>query len=236
MMPFGKAFAEEAHEDELLDYIYLKIKEIQEVNPSNGVDANGNDIPLTTEQLNRLRINKMGTLYSLFIISGFIPDQILSNMVQHQILEGGRYYETTLNILMMRVIFLRDLMLDSDLLEKPLINAGMMTEAIKNLTKIEYVLELPFSSQVRLQVVDGVNHLVEVKDSLTADGSLAATRAEWKKAYNNALDGAQAFQKQSLTGDAQKDETLYRREMAAQSQALSTMKKYADKWSASNLQ
>jgi hypothetical protein len=232
MMPFGKAFAEEAHEDELLDYIYLKVKEIEEVNPSNGVDAQGNDIPLTPDQLSKLRVSKNGTLYSLFIISGFIPDQMLSDIVQHQILGGGRYQQTALNILMMRVIFLRDLMLDSDLLEKPLNNSGMMNKAIEYLAKIEYVLELPFVSQVSLHVKDGVNNMVDIEDSLTATGSLTATANEWKKAYNSALNGANAYQKQALTGDAQEDEALYRQEMAQQTQALATMKKYSDKWSA----
>lgn len=230
MMPFGKAFAETAYEDELLDYIYLKIKEIEEVNPMNGVDANGNDVPLTSDQLNQLRISKNGTLYSLFIISGFIPDQVLSSIVQHQVVEGGRYQETALNILMMRVIFLRDLMLDSDLLEKPLNNSGMMNEAIKDLMKIQYVLTLPFVAKVSLHVKDGVNNLVDMSDSLTADGSLAATVGEWQKAYNNALAGAQAYQKETLTGNAQQDEAIYRQEMLSQTQALSTMKKYSDAW------
>lgn len=230
MMPFGKAFAETAYENELLDYVFLKLKEVEEVNPTNGVDANGNDIPLTPDQLSKLYISKNGTLYSLFIISGYIPDQVMASIVQHQIVGNGLYQQLSLNILMMRVIFWRDLMLDSDLLEKPLTTSGMMNEAIHRLSKIEYVLELPFVSQVKLDVKDGVHNLVNVSDSLTKNGSLDATVSEWKKAYNGAMSGAQAYQKQSYTGNAQQDEANYRAETAAQSQALSTMKKYSDSW------
>jgi hypothetical protein len=232
LMPYAKKFAETAYEDELLDYIYLKIREIEEVNPSNGTDANGNDIPLTADQLHALSISKNGTLYSLFIISGYIPDAMMANIVQHQVYGRGRYQGLTMNILMMRVIFWRDLMLDSDLLEKPLANAEAMDEAIHRLNKIEYVLELPFVSQVSLNVKDGVYKLVDVSDSLTASGSLAPTEGEWKKAYNNALSSAQSYQKQSLTGNPQQDEAAYKAEQAEQIQALSVMKKYSDKWSA----
>src|SRR6185312_15227007 len=219
LMPYAKDFAETANQDELLLYINSKIVEIEKVNPSNGVDANGNDIPLTPDQLSKLSTSKNGTLYSLFAISGYIPDQMISNIVQQQIVGNGLYQQLSLNILMMRVIFWRDLMLDSDLLAKPLTNAKMMNEAISYLSKIEYVLELPFVSQVSLNVVDGVHNLVNFSDALTKSGSLDATVGEWKKAYNDALSGAQAYQKQSYTGNAQQDEANYRAETAAQSQA-----------------
>lgn len=230
MMPYGKKFAEAANETDFLDYVKLKLKQISEVNPSNGVDANGNEVALTQDQLKDLYISKNGTLYSLFIISGYYPDNKLADMIQNQIVHNGPYRQYALNVLMMRVIFWRDLYLDGDLLEKSLSSSGLMNEAIQDLDKIGYVLNLPFVKQVKLTVKDGVHNFVDLDQSLGDAATFAATTGEWQKVYNNALDAAHSYEQGTLTGDPATDKELLRQEVAAQAQALATLKAQTDKW------
>lgn len=232
LMPYGKVFAEEATPEEIFLYVKAKLKEISEVNPTNGFDSSGNEIPLTPDQLTKLFISKNGTLEALYIISAYIQDDKLSQMVQDQIVNRGPYQGLMLNILMMRVTFVRDVLLDNDSLEKPMDNARAMADITKNLMQLEYVLELPFVQEVALKVKDGVHSFVDVDDSMASAATMNKTRNEWKKAYNLASSVTQSYAKQSLTGNAQTDEQIYRQEIAAQNQELATMKAYVDKWSA----
>jgi hypothetical protein len=152
-------------------------------------------------------------------------------MVQDQVVNRGPYQSLMLNILMMRVTFVRDVLLDNDLLEKPMDNARAMSDITNNLMKLEYVLELPFVQSVALKVKDGVHGFVDVDDSMKIASTMNKTRNEWKKAYNLASSVTQSYEKQSLTGNPQEDEQLYREEIVAQNRAVATMKAYADKWS-----
>lgn len=230
MMPAGKAFAEEATREELVLLTYDWIKEIEEVTDLKKIDAAGNEVEYTIEEKNQMRREKTAKLYAMFIIAGFTPDEVVADIINTEILGNGRFQETGLQFLMMRTLFIRDVMLQASLLAKPLKTSGMMNEAVKYLQKLEVILRLPFVKEVSLNVVDKELKLLEVSESLGSADSFASTVGMWQKALDRAVDGNQTLQQKDWTGNTAENDRLYRAELAAQAKAINVLKANADAW------
>lgn len=154
MMPYGKKFAEAATAAELMDLTYLWLKEVDESLPAKDIDeTTGNEIPYTKKQVARINNEKMARLVALQVIAGFTPQPVVEEIVRNNIVgvsqDGSRRFEdTAYSFLMLRTMFIRDVLLNESLLAQPLDNVGKMEEAMKYAKQIDSIARLRFADKI----------------------------------------------------------------------------------------
>ena len=90
LMPFGKKMSEAISVEDLAELVFLWQKEIREVNPPKDVDANGDDIPYSAEQIKRLNKIKLGRMMAIESICGFLSDAKVAELINTHIKKIGR--------------------------------------------------------------------------------------------------------------------------------------------------
>lgn len=234
LMPAAKAFAEEATVNEIVELSYSWLKEIEEVMPMKNIDVStGLEQDYTPEKLNRIRIEKTGKLYGLFAIAGFMQDEKVDQVITQYVYTFDRFQAAGLKVLMMRVMFLRDVMLDSSLLSEGLNNSGAMMKAIEYMDKVDKISKLPFAEQIALKVIDKVNTpaMIELSERLDSAG-VKKTSAMWTRILNASEATAQSLTLLSWKGDASQDQATFDNEKAAQLRAIELVKARQAAWSA----
>ena len=234
LMAWAKIFAEAAKPEELVEFTYLSLKALEEVNPATGLDQDGIPSNYTDADKLRVRLQKTASLSGLMAIAAFIQDEKIESIIQHDILGNGRFQETGLNLLALRAAFLRDTMLAQSLnirsdSPKVLTNSGMMQEALKYLYKLEKISRLPFADAVQVKVQEKQYNLISFEEKQDAMGR-KATGDMWKVALQKSLAGISSYQKQSWTSDQKVNEQMFNSEIAAQANAANTMQKYVNAW------
>lgn len=224
ILPYAKAFAEEAKESEIVELTYAWIKDITEVAPMGDLDENQQQTVLK---------DKLVHLYGLYSIASFIPDEMLNTIIETHIQGSSRFEETAMQILMMRVIFTRDVLLKESILAKSISNAGTLEEAIKYMDKVDFIMNLPYASDLSLRLFPAGVKMEEplVNESLNADG-MKKTAAYWTKINNNATQGLKEFKAKSWTGDAAKDAQKLANEQNRFSVGLSKVQQKMNEWAA----
>nr|BFD58120.1 hypothetical protein CKG001_02270 [Bdellovibrio sp. CKG001] len=157
LMPFGKKFAEAATSEELVELTYLWLKEVDEAMPAKGIDeTTGEELPYSKTQIQRINTQKIAKLTALQIIAGFTPQSVVQEMIQNYVIggsiEGGRRFEeTTYSFLMMRTMFIRDVLLKESILSKSIDNVGKLEEAMKYIKKIDAIARLRFHDKIQFK-------------------------------------------------------------------------------------
>lgn len=256
LMPAGKAFAEEATGEEIMELLYSKMREIEEVNPLKGMDHDGAPLSLTQEQLQVLRADKLAKLYSLMIIATFAPDEsdvaedirnqvvkprhdVVSEIINSQINENGRYYDTAMAFFALRGYFLREVMLKLSLKvdassAETLHTTGMMSDALKYLIKLDQISKVSFATKWPLRPEQIKVHLHEkefnllVFDEVQDLGTQRATAQIWQIALNKALAGMTDFGQQFSV--SQKQSPIYLAQVQKQSSIANSMQAYINSW------
>lgn len=157
LMPFGKKFAEAATPEELIELTYLWIKEVDEALPNKDIDeATGEEIPFTKRQIHKINIQKIAKLTALQVIAGFTPQEVVQEVIQRYIVgqnhEGGRRFEeTAYSFLMLRTMFIRDVLLKESLLATSIDNVGKLEEAMKYIKKVDAIARLRFADKIQFK-------------------------------------------------------------------------------------
>lgn len=148
LMGYAKLFAETAKVDELVAQTYLYITDVHDGLPAPLVGEDGSALDFTAEQISRINQYKSHRFAAMQAIANFIPTAVLAQMIDEEIIAGGRYRETALALLMMRVQFNKKVMLDNSLLAQELKSVGALEKAYEYLVDIEKVFALPFASEI----------------------------------------------------------------------------------------
>ncbi|WII72074.1 hypothetical protein QJS83_16555 [Bdellovibrio sp. 22V] len=156
LMPFGKKFAEAATSEELIELTYLWLKEVDEAMPAKDVDDDGNEVAYTKKQIQKINTYKLAKLTALQVIAGFTPQDTVQEIIQHYVVsnykDGGRRFEdTAYAFLMLRTMFIRDVLLKESILSTSIDNVGKLEEAMKYIKKIDAIARLRFSEKIQFK-------------------------------------------------------------------------------------
>jgi hypothetical protein len=234
IMAAAKVFAEEIHPDELIEFMYIRLRELEEVDPVSGLDKDGYPIDPTPEQANQIRLQKKARLASLQAVAAFAQDEKVDAIIQNDIKGHGRYEETGYNFLALRASFLRDIMLrvslklDKEFTDENLTNSGMMNEAIKYLVKLDKISKLSFADKIQVDIKDDANpDFIKFTEKQDLEGR-KRTAQLWQDALDKAQAGTQSYSQ--LNKDISQQDVDYKAEVSAQQKAMAIMQSYIDSW------
>jgi hypothetical protein len=180
MMPGGQAFANEATATEMIQMVYVLLKDAdtQPEAADSEKDANGHWIPEVVKSVDH---DKSSKIMAAMIILGLAPQATIEEIVRAQIAKGGQYEEVAYKALMLRYYFTNDILLGQSLFPTSLTNPGKITEAIRLADNMTYISKLPFGDLI---VLDTVGMLSD-DDQWHLKLDKAQTDAVWQK-----IDGA----------------------------------------------
>lgn len=239
LMPYGKKFAEAATAQELVDLTYLWLKEVDESLPAKDIDeSTGAELPYTRKQVANINNEKIARLVALQVIAGFTPQATVEEIVRTHIVgavEQGsrRFEETSLAFLMLRTMFIRDVLLQESLLSAPLDNVGKVEEAIKYARQIEFIARLRFASKIGFKSRgligdDGVQLPADQQPQEQASKEMAA------KIWRTILDKAQAdlrVVEREVGSNSDEDKRIYEQEKHRAASGLKILDGYVQSWS-----
>jgi hypothetical protein len=206
----GKLFGENGTNEEILDYVYLKLNALREVVPTYGLDENMEPIPVPSQELAKIRVQKLAVLYGLMAVSSYMQDAKISEMVTNYINANHNRQSTALAVLAMRAFFIRELLLKESFKidsSKPetLYNSGAMRDAYTWLIRLDAVSRLQLrnkSLEIKVSVVDKTgNNLINFEEVHNL-----SSRQETAKMWQLALEKAQAGQKDFTANNSESNE------------------------------
>ncbi|MBY0555206.1 hypothetical protein K2P97_11800 [bacterium] len=153
----------------------------------------------------KFTLNKMADLQMMMLVSGFLAESTLEQIVNEQA-EQGAYRDVAFAILKMRADFYSDVMLEAGLIggDKQLSSLGQIDKAIEYGEKLDYISKLDFADQIKMNIT-GFDEKKNESLSRPLDPKLAALK--WTKI----LTKAQAdFKAQSFSKDPAKNEAAVR--------------------------
>ena len=224
LLPYGKSLAQAVTADQMVEIVYLWLKEIDEVYPPKALDKNGNEIEYTAEQIDKINTTKLGRLAALQITAGFLPQTTVDQIIENQIINFGRFEETTYTILMLRVQFIRDVLLDASLLSKPLNSVGGLNQAIAFTQSLELITQLAFAAKIKMKVSGLLAPQENFEETLKKD--LALTK--WKKIKLSAEKDLK-LELQVITGNPEKDAQILKSKQEAFALAMKTVDEHIQK-------
>ncbi|MDG0815753.1 hypothetical protein [Bdellovibrio svalbardensis] len=238
LMPYGKKFAEAATAQELVDLTYIWIKEVEVSLPTKDIDeATGSEIPYTRRQVANINNEKMARLVALQVIAGFTPQPIVEEIIRMHIVgapeQGSRRFEdTALAFLMLRAMFIRDVLLQESLLASPLDNIGKVEEAIKYARQIEFIARLRFADKVSFKTrgfIDehGQQLPVEEQPQEQLKGDVAAKL--WRSILEKAQTDLRVVERE-VGSNSEEDKKIYEQEKLRAAQGLQTLEDYVRSW------
>lgn len=232
LMPAAKVFAEEATPTEVVEFTHAWLKEIEEVAPMKEVDSNGEEKEFSKEKLHEIRVGKMGRLYGLMAIAGFLSDQKLDQIGDQFVVSFNRFQKTALKIHMMRVIFIRDVMIGSSLLSDSLFNSGAMNTAVEYMRQIEHVVQKPYVNMIALKVLDKSMPvpMIEVEEKLDREGQSNSTVKLWERILNSAKVTRQTLVEEEWSYNKDASQRTYKEELDRQDQAIALIEREKAKW------
>ena len=219
LMPYAREFAENASAEELSEFVYLAMKELNEATPDSGITGP----PEAADSFNHRQLH----LYSaLAAVSGFIPEAKVGAIIAAQIHGGGRFSQAVKQMLMLRVRFLRDVLLEASLFSRPFEQVGAIEEAIRYVDQIEAIARLPFAKEISLRITGFVQPVPSIEESLDPREALRL----WNKLKQKA--GRLTVHQKSLTGNPQQDLEIYREEQVRLERALVLIDSRIQGWTA----
>ncbi len=157
MMPAGQTFADEATSDEIVQLVYVTLKDIDEVQPQRQLS------PQETDDLDH---KKLAKFTSLEVIAGLMSQKSVEDAVQTQIRSGGRYDTTVNQLLMLRTLLIKSILVEEDLFSVKIDDLGKAEEAINRVSDLDWIAKLPFASQVGVRTKGMLNSDNNVNEKL----------------------------------------------------------------------
>lgn len=226
LMPFGKELAQVISSEEMVELTYLWLKEIDEVYPEHKVDANGNELPYTSDEISKINHDKMARLVGLQIIAGFLPQSVVQDMIHQQVHTGGRYEDVVYAILMLRAQFIRDVLLEASLLSLPLNNSGKVAQAIEHNKSLDYLARLPFARKIALKTLG----FIPTESSPTEELNVEMALKNWQRIQTAAEQDCQVTE-ESITGNPAQDQQIYQQKLLSYNRSKAVIQSYIDSWS-----
>jgi hypothetical protein len=144
LMPFGKAFAEAAHADEIINLFYLYMKDIKEVGVDFDTDWMGDEVQRARVTAEGMFREKVAKLTIMQIIAGFAPEETVAQIIAHEIDgdtadQSQRFKDVAQTFMVMRARFINDVLIANSIMSGNLTNVGMLESAIEQVQKLELI-------------------------------------------------------------------------------------------------
>ena len=167
----------------------------------------------------KFMLNKSADLQMITLVSGFLPESTIQEMIGTQSQQGA-YRDVLFAILKMRVNFYNDVMLEAGLIggDKKLETIGQIEKAIEYGEKLDFVCKLEFVNQIKMKIT-GFSESQNESLSAALDKELALKK--WKKISEKA---EKDFKAQSFSKDPLTNENEVKRFAQQHQQALATIK------------
>lgn len=232
LMPWAKEFAEAIPIKDFAELTYLWLKEIKEVNPLMELDKDGNEIPYTQAQVNQINKVKLGRLVALQAVCGFMSDEKMDVVINEHIVNYSRFESTAYKILMMRVQFIRDILLNESILSEPLSTVGEIKEAVKFAKKLDTISRLPFHDKIAVKVDGFLKPLETFEEKL----DVKAASKSFKKIKLSIEKDFKLEQKNVITGNEEQDLKIQENKSKDFNEAMKTINESLRYWESQNLQ
>ncbi len=235
IMPYARTFSEAATAHELVELTYLWLKEIDEITPLKKVGEDGAEVDFTAAEQARTLSQKFGRFQALSAIAGFIPAQTLDQIVHEEILGSGRYRESALNLLMLRAVFLRQVLLEESILKKgKFASVGAAEVAVDYMSSVEKIARFPFVNEISLQTTGltgpaGYNGSISNADLKMDADTLGFLTSGWSK-IADAIENGLPIEIRNNTADPAVNKATQERDLNRKAKALSTVRAAAQAW------
>ncbi len=207
LIPFATEFSKYAPTKELVEVVYLWVRKINEVTL---------DLPSPTpDEVFQFDWRKMHVQAALQAVAGTIPRTKLEKIIREQIFASGRYSDAALNLLMLRVRYLRDVMLDASLLSEKMNDVGDLEKAVEYADEIDYIARLRFARQIHLDLTGFKNNDLDVMEVFEPSVALKI----WQKIKFKATVNLKVELK-DVSGVPGENELLYQENQARYNKAL----------------
>jgi hypothetical protein len=228
MLPFGKKLAEAIPAQDFVELAYLWLKEVDEVLPAHKLDAAGNEVPYTQDEILQINHDKTAVLMGLQIVAGFLPQQRVQEMIESQIYGSGRYEDTVYMILMLRLQFTRDILLDGSLLSKPLANVGKVAQAVEYNKNIDFIAKLPFAAKIGLKTTG----FIPADESPVEKLDTGLALKNWERIQRSAERDCDVTTRgvDPKTGNPAEDQRLHQKELNQYNQAMGEIQNFISSW------
>ncbi len=207
LMPFAKKFGQYASNEDIADVVYLWMKKLNELT----LDT---ESP-TADQTAAFNHHKMHIFSALQAVCGLLPEAKVQQIIKEQIEGDGRFQQAAMQLLMLRVRFLRDVMLEASLFSEPLDNVGKLEKAIEYTDSIDEIARLPYASEISIKITGFLAPIPAIEESL--DPGLAVET--WIKIRNKAARSL-VVKPKPVTGNPGVDEKLFDERQARVTRAL----------------
>ncbi|HEX7675193.1 MAG TPA: hypothetical protein VF412_13545 [Bdellovibrio sp.] len=239
LMPYGKKFAEAASASDLMDLTYLWLKEVDESLPAKDVDDSGNEIPYTKKEIAHINNEKIAHIVALQVIAGFTPQETVDEIVQANIVGAGpdanrRFEQTALSFLMLRTMFIRDVLLNESLLASPLDNVGKVEESMKYAKQVDYIARLRFADKIAFKthglLADNGQGLPEDEQPQEQLSKDVAAKL-WRSIYDKAQADCRVVERE-VGNNTEDDKKIFEQEKQRATADFKALDGYVKSWDA----
>jgi hypothetical protein len=218
LMPYAKALGEFANPDEFVELVYLWMKQLNEVQLDDSTKP-------SQAQIDAFNHHKMQILSALQAACGLLPEAKIQQIIGTEIDNDGRFADSARDMLMLRVRFLRDVLLQNSLFSTPMDDVGKLEKAIEYADSIDKIGRLPFAKDMALKIGGFHDPLPTIQEAF--DPGLALT--EWSKIEIKAQNYLDVSEK-SKTGNPAQDKALAANNAARADRAMSTVVSRIKSW------
>ncbi len=225
MMAPGKLLAETLTASEAVELIYVKLKNVNENTYRDQFPAD--DALANKAQIEDFERSKIALLYAVQIVSTFLPDSVLNQMIDKEIKHAGRFRQTAFQILMMRATFYDKVMLHASLLSDTMNTVGMVQKAIEYNTKIDFISKLNFANRIELKITGFLD--AAKNDAFSQKLNIQNAAKNWAAIQDRASNQVEIV---AITGNEAEDQAEMAQEKVILAQSLETIKNYLSSWPA----
>jgi hypothetical protein len=219
LMGFAKEFGKFATVEDLVELFYLYNKKLNEVVIDSAAP--------TPEEIKRFNHKKSHELAALQAVAGLLPQEKVQAVIDERIMTDDRYRDAGLTMLMMRVQFLRDVLLELSLFSEPIDVVGEFEKAIEYGKQIDFVARLPFTKYISMSVTGFIEtERPDVVEQLDP----AVALATWKKIRTKATRGLGKIEVQEWTGNAAQDQAKHQERLQRFGKGLYEVEKAIQSW------
>jgi hypothetical protein len=234
----ASVFAQVASDTELVEFIKVQLSYINKIAPAERVDSSGKVRALTNEEQMDILMQKFVALQAIKAVSAFIPDgtdeafelagngtRVRKNTLYKIVLrvsERSEFQRVALAILAMRADFLSEVLLKQSALdteEAGFDTVGDAMKAVRYQEKIDYLLSLPFRSQIKASttgLMGSENYNGDIKNmDISLDDQTAKKMGMVWKDIRQKTEYAMKIPQHNWTGNENQDRENYLKDLAA---------------------
>ena len=181
LMPWGKKAAENMTvEDELIPYVYIKLKDIETVRYDD--NTLGKPYDMNDPACVRFEMNKVGVFNALATIAGFLPESKVDQLI-YKLNNSDEYTQTIINILALRAYFINNVLMNEKYKQDKLVDLGSVEAAIGYNKSLERVLRLPYAASIGVQIT-GFVLLQDFNLALSVKPDMDSAKKNWMNIYD----------------------------------------------------